>query len=135
MLTGGCFCGYIRYEAGGTPFHETICHCTICRRSTGGACVAWFSVPKAEFRVLSGHPAVFNSTEHGTRSFCPQCGTQLTFEDTAYPEEVDVTTTSLDEPEHVGKVPPKDHTHVATRLSWLHLDDELPQFPEARDRE
>jgi hypothetical protein len=132
MLTGGCFCGYIRFEAGGTPFHETLCHCSICRRTTGGACVAWISVPKAEFRVLSGHPASFNSTEQGTRSFCPQCGTQLTFEHTSFPEELDVTTTSLDEPE---KLPPKDHTQTGTRLSWLHLDDALPQFREARDRE
>jgi hypothetical protein len=91
--------------------------------------VAWFSVPKAEFRVLSGHPATFNSTEQGTRSFCPQCGAQLTFEHTAFPEELDVTTTSLDEPE---KLPPKDHTYTGTRLSWLHLDDALPQFREAR---
>ncbi len=132
MRTGGCYCGYIRYEAGGEPFHETVCHCTICRRSTGGACVAWFSVPRGEFKVVSGHPATFNSTEHGTRSFCPQCGTQLTFEDARLPEELDVTTVSLDEPE---KVPPKDHTHTSARLSWLQVSDELPKFREARDRE
>ena len=23
MLKGGCFCGLIRYEAAGAPFHET----------------------------------------------------------------------------------------------------------------
>jgi hypothetical protein len=132
MRTGGCYCGYIRYEAGGEPFHETVCHCTICRRSTGGACVAWFSVPRVEFKVTTGHPATFNSTEHGTRSFCPQCGTQLTFEDARFPDELDITTTSLDEPE---QVPPKDHTQTGTRLSWLHLSDELPKFRDARDRD
>lgn len=131
MRTGGCYCGYIRYEASGEPFHETICHCTICRRSTGGACVAWFSVSRAQFNVVSGHPATFNSTEQGTRSFCPQCGTQLTFEHTSFPDELDVTTASLDQP---NEVPAKDHTHVATRLSWLHVSDDLPQFREARDR-
>jgi AraC-like DNA-binding protein len=31
MLTGGRFCGSIRYEADGKPFHETNCHCSICR--------------------------------------------------------------------------------------------------------
>lgn len=129
MLTGGCYCRYIRYETDATPFHETLCHCSICRRSTGGTCVAWFSVPKSEFRVLSGHPAVFNSTDEGTRSFCPQCGTQLTFEHSRSTDEVDVTTASLDGPEHL---PPKDHTHTGTRLSWLQLADDLPQFREAR---
>jgi len=35
MLKGGCYCGAVRYEAAGTPFNETSCHCTICRRTTG----------------------------------------------------------------------------------------------------
>jgi len=34
MLTGGCFCGRVRYEAGGVPFNRTNCHCSICRRTT-----------------------------------------------------------------------------------------------------
>lgn len=130
MLTGGCFCGYIKYEADGTPFDETLCHCSICRRSTGGAAVAWFSVPKAEFRIVTGHPAVFNSTPEATRSFCPQCGTQLTFEHSSYADEVGVTTTSLDEPD---KVPPKDEIFTTTRLSFMR-PLELPQFRGERDR-
>ena len=36
MLSGGRFCVAIRYEAGGTPFHETNCHCSICRRTPDG---------------------------------------------------------------------------------------------------
>ena len=43
MLTGGCFCGAIRYEARGTPFHESNCHCSICRRTTGAPFVTWFA--------------------------------------------------------------------------------------------
>ena len=37
MLQGGCFCGRVRYEVTGIPFDETICHCSICRRTTGAA--------------------------------------------------------------------------------------------------
>jgi hypothetical protein len=29
MLTGGCFCGHVRYEAGGVPFNPTVCHCSM----------------------------------------------------------------------------------------------------------
>jgi hypothetical protein len=57
MLKGGCFCGRIRYEAAGTPFHETNCHCSICRRISGAPFVTWFSVSRSEFRLVCGEPA------------------------------------------------------------------------------
>lgn len=34
-VTGGCLCGRIRYEAEVFLQNGYICHCTICRRSTG----------------------------------------------------------------------------------------------------
>jgi hypothetical protein len=129
MLKGGCFCGHVRYEAGGVPFHPTVCHCSICRRTAGAPMVAWFTVPRADFRLVAGAPARFASSAGVTRSFCPRCGTSLTFESDAYPDEVDVTTASLDDPE---AMPPRDHTHTATRLRWLRLDDGLPTYPDAR---
>jgi hypothetical protein len=98
MLQGGCFCGRIRYEVTGIPFHETNCHCSICRRTTGAPFVAWFSVRPSEFRWLSGRPSRFRSSAQATRSFCAHCGTQLTFEDLGYPDEIDVTTSSLNRP-------------------------------------
>jgi hypothetical protein len=129
MLNGGCYCGWIRYEAAGTPFDQTICHCSICRRTTGAPMVAWFSLRKSEYKVSSGHPALFNSTPQGVRSFCPRCGTQLTFEHESLPDEIDITTSSLDEPE---RVPPADHTRTSSKLAWIHLGDGLPQHREQR---
>lgn len=130
VLTGGCFCGAIRYEAAGTPFHETICHCSICRRTIGAPFVAWFSVPRSGLRLMRGEPARFRSSAKATRSFCPRCGTQLTFEHDEFPDEVDVTTCSLDNPE---TLPPKDHTYARSRLGWVRLVDQLPEFPESRE--
>jgi len=53
MLMGGCFCGAVRYEAG-SPYHLTNCHCTTCRRTSGAPFVTWFSVRRAEFKLLQG---------------------------------------------------------------------------------
>ena len=131
MLRGGCFCGRIRYEAAGTPFHETSCHCSICRRTTGAPFVAWFSVPRAQFRLVCGEPVRFRSTPKGTRSFCPQCGTQLTFEHEDFPGEMDVTTCSLDDPNALS---PKDHTWTSSKLAWVTLADPLPRHQEARQK-
>jgi hypothetical protein len=128
VLIGGCFCGALRYEATGAPFHQTNCHCSICRRTTGAPFVTWFSVQSAGFRFTSGLPTRFNSTEKGRRSFCPLCGTQLTFENADFPDEIDVTTSSLDDP---NLVPPHDNTRTSSRLSWIRPDG-LPEFLENR---
>lgn len=130
MLRGGCFCGYIRYEAEGPAFHESNCHCSICRRTTGAPFVAWFSVRRSKFRVLTGEPTRFESTAQATRSFCPRCGTQLAFEHRDFPDEIDVSTCSLDDP---LAVPPKRHIHTSSRLPWIELNDGLPQFPEGSE--
>lgn len=131
MLIGGCFCGLIRYEAAGTAFHETNCHCSICRRTTGAPFVTWFSVPRLQFRIVRGELQRFKSTAKGTRSFCPRCGTQLTFEHEDFVQEIDVATCTLDNP---NTVPPKDHTWTSSKLPWVMLADHLPQYPERRQK-
>jgi hypothetical protein len=130
MLHGGCFCGFVRYQAGGTPFHETTCHCTACRGTTGAPMVTWISIPRAELRIVAGEPSTFPSSDHGTRTFCPRCGTALTFQSTRFPDEIDITACSLDHPE---RITPRDHTWVRSRIPWVVLGDGLPAFPEARD--
>ena len=130
MLEGGCFCGFVRYVIRGTPTQQTNCHCTICRRVSGAAFVSWFTVHPKEFAFTAGRPGRFASSEHASRSFCPSCGTPLTFQSSRATDEIDVTTCSLDDPE---RVPPRDHTRVSSQLSWLELSDGLPRFPEARE--
>jgi hypothetical protein len=129
MLEGGCLCGHVRYEAGGVPFHPTVCHCSMCRRAAGAPMVAWFSVPRPGFRFVAGEPTRFASSPGATRTFCPRCGTPLTFEGDGHAEEIDVTTASLDDPE---AMPPADHTRTATQLRWVRLADGLPRYPDTR---
>jgi hypothetical protein len=129
MLKGGCFCGRIRYEAAGQPFHRTSCHCSICRRTTGAPFVTWYSVSRSQFRFVLGEPTRFRSTAKATRSFCPGCGTQLTFEHQDSADEIDITTCSLDDP---NALPPEDHTRTSSKLSWIILADGLPECEEAR---
>src|SRR5262245_31159011 len=57
------------------------------------------------------------------------CGTQLTFQADDHPDEVDITTCSLDHPE---AVPPRDHTHTSSKAQWIRLTDGLAQYAQAR---
>ncbi|HXD39059.1 MAG TPA: GFA family protein [Ramlibacter sp.] len=127
-LTGGCLCGAVRYEARGAPFHRTVCHCSICRRSTGAPMVAWFSVKLADFTITAGLPRHYRSSNQAVRSCCPACGTQLTFKYDGL-QEIDVTVGSLDDP---AAVPPEDHTYVSSQLPWVRLADGLPRHLQAR---
>ena len=129
MLTGGCLCGAIRYAAGAGAFHESACHCSIWRRASGAPFVAWFSVPRAHLRWLQGQPARYASSGHGTRSFCARCGTQLVFEDDRSPDEVDLTTCSLDGPQ---RLPPQSHIYTETQVAWVKLADGLPRYRGSR---
>lgn len=123
MLTGGCLCGKVRYEAEGEPYAATVCHCETCRRSSGAPMVAWFCVPKAGFR-LTGETKSFQSSATAERRRCADCGSQLLFDDSAFADEIEITTASLDDPQ---AVPPTSHTWVLRQLDWVALNDGLPR--------
>lgn len=128
-MQGQCFCGAIRYELSGSRWHQTLCHCSICRKTSGAPSVAWVTVQRDQFRLLAGTPKSFRSSKHATRSFCGACGTPLTFSSDRLPDEIDVTIASFDEPDRVA---PEDHTWVSSKLDWVEISDRLPQF--AKDR-
>ena len=129
IYEGSCLCGTVRYRASGPPYNITHCHCTMCRRATGAPFVSWATFYTERFRFVSGHPASFDSSENATRTFCARCGTPLTFQNAATPDEIDVTLGSLDHPEAVV---PQDHTFVSGQLPWIKLADGLPRYEESR---
>ena len=129
MLQGGCYCGAVRYVVEGDVFNGTLCHCSDCRRIAGAPAVAWFSVRKEAMRFTKGNPATFRSSEHVLRGFCAACGTTLTYQDDLHPDDIDITTASLDDPE---AAPPRDHTFAVERLRWMQGLDALPAFLRTR---
>jgi hypothetical protein len=131
MLNGGCFCGFVRYRVDANPFDEANCHCTMCRRTNGAAFVTWFTVPREAFVTISGEPSSFSSSDHGTRTFCPRCGTPLTFSSSRSPGEIDLTSGSLDDP---SQVPPKADIYVGTKVRWVVLDQSLPSYRDSRTK-
>lgn len=123
MLEGRCHCGHVRYEAHGTPFNATVCHCADCRRAAGAPIVGWFSIPRSGYRVVAGEPALYASSPGVERSFCPRCGTSLTYASARHPEEIDVTMASLEDP---AAMPPADQVLLTNRLPWIFTLPDLP---------
>lgn len=125
-MLGGCLCGAIQYEAEG-PFHSvSICHCRSCRLASGAPTVSWFVLPHDRFRWLKGKPKVFASSPPVKRGFCDQCGTQLTYQHTDAPSDIEVTTLSLDDP---SLVQPTKEIWLSERIAWVPVDATLDHYP------
>jgi hypothetical protein len=128
IVCGGCLCGLVRYEAVGPPRDVSHCHCSDCRRGSGAPFVTWASFPRSGFRFVAGQPRELRWAGR-LRSFCPRCGTPLTFLSGPGAEELDVTVCSFDDP---AGVTPADHTWIEDRLPWIRLADDLPTYGQER---
>jgi hypothetical protein len=112
-VTGRCFCGAVQFRAEGEPTGVAICYCDDCTHAVGSELTAWAQFPADQFHFTQGEPTRFESSPGVTRTFCPRCGTSLTYHYTDG-SQVDVATAALDE----RKVfPPR--TEGGEKPSWL----------------
>jgi hypothetical protein len=114
-IEGGCMCGQVRYRATAWPIYRTLCHCSDCRRAVGAQSVAFVTFPGDRFEFTRGAPAEYASSPPVIRTFCPRCGTSLTYVHRDRGGEVDVCTASLDDPE---AFPPTQEFFQEQKLSW-----------------
>lgn len=78
--------------------------------------------------MVQGSPKRFLSSATAWRGFCADCGTQITFQYNDRPGSIDITLSSLDDP---NTVLPQRHIFAADRLSWLSTEDGLPRHDAA----
>ena len=123
---GGCHCGAIRYEAEGEPLTHALCHCTDCRRHAGAPMVGWTMYPLDAVKVTRGAAKIYESSAHGRRHFCPDCGTGLFYTNAqVMPGIIDVQSATYDDPD---AVPARAHIQVADRIGWMERAHQLPAF-------
>ncbi len=128
-IEGGCLCGAVRYRATGAPTNSMVCHCDSCRKAAGAPVVAWVTVPSESFAFTKGEPRSYRSSAPVTRTFCATCGTPLTYHHDARPQEVDMTTGSLDVPAGFA---PTWHGWTEDAIAWVRFGDGLPQYKTTR---
>jgi len=77
-------------------------------------------------KITKGTPRIYNSSEHGRRHFCPDCGTGLFYTNVQMlPGIIDVQSSTYDDPD---LVPARAHIQVAERIGWMGSAHELPTF-------
>lgn len=80
MLSGQCNCGGVAFEIAGQLSPIYACHCSICRRFTGGANIPVVIVRNADFRWIAGRDlvTVWQKPDADWESnFCSICGSAL----------------------------------------------------------
>ena len=126
-VEGGCFCGEVRFALELPTTFCVHCHCSMCRRAHGAGYVTWVGARVERFRILKGETLLrrFDSSEHGTRSFCSRCGSTLLCESTRHPEIVDVVLANVEG--EVGRIP-EAHVYFSDRAGWIDVQDGLPRL-------
>lgn len=74
-LPGGCLCGALRFSAVPANPEMAVCHCSMCRRWSGGVFMG-FECSEIDF-VDQASLGTYASSEYGERVFCTSCGTSL----------------------------------------------------------
>ncbi len=118
MILGGCLCKAIRYSAEELRGCE-YCHCTTCRKQSGGPVSAWAEV--SGFEVTSGTPSFYVSSAEVRRSFCGACGSTLWYQSSTA-KDPDVAIGSLDDP---SSARPSHHLCADEQLAWFKHGDKL----------
>ncbi len=130
-ITGGCYCGAIRYESDEPPISAMVCHCRECQRWTGSAFLAAVAFTLTGFRYTKGSPELNQSAPILERGFCPDCGSALHSRylvalsegGASRPKNTWISVGTLDKPEIVDL---KFYCGVESQLPWVHFDDDLP---------
>ena len=73
--SGSCLCGAVKFTAIDVSSEVHACHCTMCRRWSGGPGLA-VNVAGLEFQQ-DEQLRLFASSDWAQRGFCQQCGTNL----------------------------------------------------------
>lgn len=80
MVTGQCNCGAVAFEIDAEVSDICVCHCSICRRSTGSNGIAVVVTENESFRWTSGEDnvATWKKPDADWQTwFCRSCGSTL----------------------------------------------------------
>jgi hypothetical protein len=129
VLEGGCACGACRYELSNEPMIVHACHCTDCRRSTGGPFAVNIWIEADNVVLISGEPrsVMLKGGESGKPCevwYCGECGTSLWSRYHVSPGNCRwVRAGTLDDP---AATRPDVHVWTRSKLPWIELPDNVP---------
>jgi hypothetical protein len=100
-LTGGCYCGALRFEVEGPIRMRGLCLCRTCQKVSGGGGNYFIGLDADSFGYTQGAPRRHrrpNADDAPTREFCGDCGVHIAARSPRAPGGVIVKVGALDDP-------------------------------------
>jgi hypothetical protein len=122
-LQGVCLCGGVRFEVA-EPFERiSACHCTSCKKISGGGGTVSGRARTDAIRILAGNDLLttFQPHEGLTKTFCSACGSNLFGGGWPESEFTSVRLSALEEP-YEGRI--GSHIFVRSLAPWETLPED-----------
>ncbi len=127
---GSCLCGALTYAIEGEVGGVWMCHCSNCRKASGGSGNAIIIVPRERFTWLSGedHRVTYALRPSYTITRCKTCGTPLPAEEDE--RNIYLTAGTLDDPLGASI---EARIFCGSRGDWDHDGPDARHFVERSD--
>lgn len=124
-LTGGCYCGTVRYSVDDAFQYAVNCHCSNCRRVTGSAFKPFAGIAAEHLALTDGTDRVLVYGDEAAHDVhCGVCGSFL-YSMLDHGRRAHVAMgTLIDAP----SIKPSAHIFVGSKAPWYEITDTLPQF-------
>lgn len=128
ILTGGCLCGQVRYEARGAPRFSGFCFCVDCRKASGSGFIPFIGFAPGQVTITGEvllHSHRLKNGRSAERNSCAVCGGLVFGGERGNAESHTIYAGSLDDP---SLFKPTIAINVADRAPWALLPEGLTVF-------
>ena len=127
-MTGGCYCGAVRYEIDGEPQASLQCHCRECQYISGGFPAALMLFSLESFQLTSGQMKQYRRSDLErpvTRHFCESCGTGIASETPNRPGSIVIKAGTFDDP---SIYKPAVAIYTCDKQDYHHIPEDITEF-------
>lgn len=128
-LRCSCLCGEVVFEIPATFERAAFCHCTTCKKISGGVGTASAFVDPASIRFIRGQQLLqtYQPSDGTAKTFCSNCGSNLFGGGWPHSGKASVRLSAIDSP---FETKPQSHGFTRSVAPWETLpEDELPRTP------
>ncbi len=117
-VTGSCRCGKVKFAVHKPIEFAANCHCSICKKISGGAFSSIAIVDEADLEFTAGRNELtaYRITENASKHFCGKCGTPVYNLHKGFPGKYMIPLGTLDNPRCVT---PSVNIHCENMLPWV----------------